>query len=230
MTFLSRAYSLVLLGIFVSLIYFNAGMAAEDLLTGQATIIDGNSVILNKQRIFFDGADAPELKQRCKMPKGRIKCGTIAKKFLEKKIAGRPVQCRIKAKDPIFNRLVGLCMAGGEDLARVMIEAGWAVAYGGGAGRYRVEARTAREQQKGIWAGSFTLPAAWRRSFTFQEHTFNGQGVCAIKGNIDADGTKRYYLPYQRAYDRTRIDSSKNERWFCSKAEANKAGWKPARN
>ena len=55
-----------------------------------------------------------------------------------------------------------------------------------------------------------------------------GPNGCDIKGNISANG-KIYHLPGSADYDRTRIDESKDERWFCSVAEAEAAGWR-ARN
>ena len=55
-----------------------------------------------------------------------------------------------------------------------------------------------------------------------------GPNGCDIKGNISANG-KIYHLPGSTDYDRTRIDESKGERWFCSIAEAEAAGWR-ARN
>jgi micrococcal nuclease len=55
-----------------------------------------------------------------------------------------------------------------------------------------------------------------------------GPNGCDIKGNISANG-KIYHLPGSADYDRTRIDESRGERWFCSVAEAQAAGWR-ARN
>ena len=38
-----------------------------------------------------------------------------------------------------------------------------------------------------------------------------------------------YHMPGGRFYDRTRIDTSKGERWFCTEAEARAAGWRRSR-
>lgn len=54
-------------------------------------------------------------------------------------------------------------------------------------------------------------------------------GSCSIKGNIASDGEKIYHMPGQQYYDRTKISLSKGERWFCSEAEAVKAGWRAAK-
>lgn len=55
-----------------------------------------------------------------------------------------------------------------------------------------------------------------------------GPNGCDIKGNISANG-RIYHLPGSADYDRTRIDESQGERWFCSIADAETAGWR-ARN
>jgi endonuclease YncB( thermonuclease family) len=54
------------------------------------------------------------------------------------------------------------------------------------------------------------------------------QAGCRIKGNISRSGNI-YYVAGSRAYDKTVIDESKGERWFCSEAEAEAAGWRAPR-
>ena len=50
---------------------------------------------------------------------------------------------------------------------------------------------------------------------------------CDIKGNISVNtGERIYHVPGQDYYDRTRIDTGKGERYFCSEAEARAAGWR----
>ena len=55
------------------------------------------------------------------------------------------------------------------------------------------------------------------------------RGNCNIKGNISHNGGKRiYHMPGDRDYERTRISTSRGERYFCSEAEARAAGWRRA--
>ena len=54
-------------------------------------------------------------------------------------------------------------------------------------------------------------------------------GDCRIKGNINDRGVKIYHLPGSEHYADTRIDTARGERWFCSEAEAQAAGWRRAR-
>jgi hypothetical protein len=52
---------------------------------------------------------------------------------------------------------------------------------------------------------------------------------CRIKGNISIEtGERIYHLPSQPFYTATRISPEYGERWFCTEAEARRAGWRRA--
>lgn len=53
---------------------------------------------------------------------------------------------------------------------------------------------------------------------------------CVIKGNISSSKEKIYHLPGCGSYDKTSIDESAGERWFCTEEEAVQAGWRKAKN
>jgi endonuclease YncB( thermonuclease family) len=50
-------------------------------------------------------------------------------------------------------------------------------------------------------------------------------GSCMIKGNISQNG-RIYHVPGSPSYNSTKIDESSGERWFCTEAEAQAAGWR----
>ena len=50
---------------------------------------------------------------------------------------------------------------------------------------------------------------------------------CRIKGNISRRG-KIYHLPGTAHYPRTKIDTDRGEKWFCTEEEARAAGWRRA--
>ncbi|GIW59234.1 MAG: hypothetical protein KatS3mg087_0300 [Patescibacteria group bacterium] len=52
---------------------------------------------------------------------------------------------------------------------------------------------------------------------------------CKIKGNISSGG-KIYHLPECKSYEKTAIDTTAGERWFCDENEAIAAGWRKAKN
>ena len=41
--------------------------------------------------------------------------------------------------------------------------------------------------------------------------------------------TRIYHVPDGASYPKTRIDTAKGERWFCTEAEARVAGWRRAK-
>ena len=49
-------------------------------------IIDGDTIILNGEKIRFSGIDTPELKQTCLKNDQEVGCGMTAKMLLVKKI------------------------------------------------------------------------------------------------------------------------------------------------
>src|SRR6478609_6202493 len=54
---------------------------------------------------------------------------------------------------------------------------------------------------------------------------------CTIKGNINSKGERIYHVDGKSpSYDDTVIDESAGERWFCSEAEAQAAGWRAPKN
>lgn len=50
--------------------------------------------------------------------------------------------------------------------------------------------------------------------------------ACQIKGNISSTGEKIYHVPGGAFYDKTHIDESQGERWFCSEQDAQASGWR----
>ena len=54
----------------------------------------------------------------------------------------------------------------------------------------------------------------------------NNKSNCKIKGNINSKGEKIYHVPGGAYYNKTGVNQSKGERWFCSEAEAQRAGWR----
>lgn len=98
---------------------------------------------------------------------------------------------------------------------------------------------TAQSSSKGLWAASACSgqrtkpePAAVAPTPTpppSAQTPTPGTGSCVIKGNIASDGEKIYHMPGQRFYDKTIIDADKGEKWFCSEAEAQAAGWRKSK-
>ncbi len=91
---------------------------------------------------------------------------------------------------------------------------------------FRKAQAAAKEQERGLWGslckGKTDAPAA-----PVQPVPANG---CTIKGNVSVSGAKIYHMPGCGSYDKTSVNESAGERWFCSEQEAQANGWRKARN
>ena len=196
--------------------------------TGQATVIHGAEIIVNKRRLPLDSIRAPYRKQYCYQQSERIPCGEHAAKELELSIAGRPVRCELRRRK-LGGKLNATCYnVRGDNLSKIMVKRGWAFPTGPRAREFRPELIDARIHSTGIWGMEFVFPWDWKRGFRVIDPPARGAGFCTIKGNVEANGTQLYYRPYQAGYHRVKIDREKHERWFCNDKEAEKAGWKKA--
>jgi endonuclease YncB( thermonuclease family) len=128
-------------------------------LSGNAYVIDGDTLKLDRQRIRLKGLDAPELHQECDIGGRRYSCGDRARRFLDDLVSGHEIDCSGQEYDR-YGRLLAVCRVGGNDLNALMVANGWAVSYGG----YHSEERAAREGGLGIWAGQFDWPGDWREN------------------------------------------------------------------
>ena len=202
-------------------------------LTGRASVIDGDTITIHGTRIRLHGIDAPESGQSCALEGKRWRCGQQAALALAKRIGSAPVDCLKKDVDR-YKRVVAVCRSGGEDLNAWMVSEGWAMAYRQYSTDYIRQEDGAARTKVGIWRGEFVFPWDWRRGKRLAAETKptprqrQPANQCLIKGNISRSG-RIYHIPGGQYYERTKITTSKGERWFCTEAEARAAGWRPSR-
>ena len=205
---------------------------AQDVLTGPARVLDGDTLEIKGQRVRLHGIDAPESAQTCVDGASRpYRCGAVATKALVALIGRGPVACRILDRDR-YARLIAVCYRNRVDLNGSMVAAGHALAYRQYGTPYVGHENAARARRLGVWQGRFEAPWDWRRSKgagTSRAPAPRPGSGCAIKGNVSSSGERIYHVPGQSFYDRTRISEAKGERWFCSEAEARAAGWRRSR-
>ena len=126
-------------------------------ISGDAVVNDGDSITLKGERIRLQGIDAPEYAQICKQGGNPYPCGRRSREALADLIKGGSLEC-IGWEHDRYNRLLAVCTAGNVELNRTQVEQGWAVAFGD----YDDAEARAREQRRGLWAGSFERPREWR--------------------------------------------------------------------
>ncbi len=131
------------------------------IVTGRATIVDGDTLDIGGKRIRLYGIDAPESRQNCQTESLSYRCGQDATAALADKIGQRPVTCHRKDVDR-YGRIVAVCWIGAEDLNAWMVWQGWAVAYRRFSTDYVLHEDTARKARRGLWQGEFQMPWDWR--------------------------------------------------------------------
>jgi endonuclease YncB( thermonuclease family) len=130
-------------------------------LTGQATVIDGDTLEIHGTRIRLWGIDAPESEQLCRGADSlQYRCGAKAANDLAVFIAGRPVTCMPVTIDR-YGRTVASCAVSGVDLADWLVRQGLALDWPRySKGRYATAQGEARSHEREIWSGSSVEP--WR--------------------------------------------------------------------
>jgi endonuclease YncB( thermonuclease family) len=133
-------------------------------IVGRAKVLDGDSLEIAGERIRLFGIDAPEGRQECRDASNRpYPCGRESARALASEVAGRTVECTPVAHDR-YEREVAVCTTAGRDLSESMVRSGHALELAQHSrGRYSAAEREARNEKRGLWAGSFERPSAWRQ-------------------------------------------------------------------
>ena len=111
------------------------------------TVVDGGTLRLGTQVVRLRGVEAPSRLDLCR---GGRDCGGAATGALAALVRDRQVDCRLMGRD-WQGRPLADCEAGGADLSRAIVAAGWARAGSGAPGLAEFE-RRARETGSGLWA------------------------------------------------------------------------------
>ena len=203
-----------------------AGPALATVIEGRARVVDGDTVVIGTAKVRLYGVDAPELAQTCDLDGAAWACGQHARQMLADLIGRAKLQCQVQDTDR-YGRLVATCLARGRDIAADLVRQGGALAYRRYTDRYVGAEDAARREGLGVWAARMQKPEDYRHAGRPAPQAAP-DGDCVIKGNIGTSGPV-YHLPGQTDYAATRISEAKGERWFCSEAEAQAAGFRRAR-
>ena len=236
-------------GIFVSVAPLSPTLEDSEYLVTR--VVDGDTIDVNMggstQRVRLIGIDTPESVD----PRQAVECfGKEASLKLKGLIEGRKVRLEADAsqdnKDK-YGRILRYVWDGEENINLWMIREGYAFEYTY-RDTYKYQAqfketeRTAREAKVGLWSpsscnGDRKLKTSEVLGLNDTGETKNEEvnqesqpAGCVIKGNINTKDEKIYHLPGCGSYEKTQIDASRGERWFCTEAEAVSAGWRKAGN
>jgi len=208
------------------------------------SVVDGDTVKVSidgkTESIRIIGIDTPEIGSR-------LECfGNEAKQNAEKLLNGKHVEVIMDPtqgdRDKYGRLLAYLQVSGQFDFGEQMVKQGYAHEYTynlpyKNQSTYKNAQSVAERIGRGLWSPN-TCPAETEKkdketettSTNASTNTTGGSyattGECKIKGNISSENI--YHTPGQRDYERTKIDESKGERWFCTEQEAKDAGWRKA--
>lgn len=199
--------------------------AHADTLYGNVTVVDGDTIKMDGHRIRLHGIDAPESSQQCQNNMAQTyRCGQIATQRLQEMIGEQKVSCNVKDTDK-YGRLVAVCFVQESDINEQLVLEGLVVAYPKYSDDYIPAEKIAKRNAAGLWRGLFIAPWDWRRGARLENPKSDSSNKCKIKGNISSSG-KIYHMPGSAWYKKTKINTAKGEKWFCSEEEAKTAGWR----
>jgi endonuclease YncB( thermonuclease family) len=205
----------------------NAGSRAgrHGALAGRALAIGGDRLRIAGTMVRLDGVEAPDRNQSCTRASGkRWPCGSEAAQALGRLVRNRRVECDRAGADADGLALVR-CRIEGSDVGAELVRKGHVFAVASYFARYGSEEAEARAAKAGVWQGDALRPAAYRAKL-WEEAKQKAPAGCPIKGQVSRQG-RIYVLPWSDRYATIAVSEKRGERWFCSEAEAQSAGWKP---
>jgi len=162
---------IIICSIFFILTYKDVRSEEIKEISGNAQIVDGDTIKINSKKIRLYGIDAPEIKQMCKKPYLTIifltftkdyPCGKISTEKLKKKINNKVITCKILGVDR-YKRYIGECYKRNLNLNSWLVSNGYAVVYRKYSKKYVSYEINAKNQKLGMWQGKFEMPWEYRR-------------------------------------------------------------------
>lgn len=213
------------------------------------SVMDGDTMKVKykgeEKKVRFLLIDAPEMyhKELGEQPFGK-EAQTLNRQLLDDAKTVSLEFDKTGDKEDKYGRLLAYVYADGESVQKKLIESGYVrVGYvynkqAAHLDEYKAAQKEAQKANKGIWQypGYVTdrgfvksavpnwTPGKQLPKTTTQSNNNNTQKQdCTIKGNINAKGNKTYFVPGDTNYEQV-----KEEQLFCSKEDAEKAGFKAA--
>lgn len=172
-------------------------------------VIDGDTFeTTEKQLIRLASVNSPEL-EYCGGPE--------AKRALEKKLLNHPVYLKVLYRDPYY-RLISLVYTDDGYINEEMVREGY--------GSYHLTGKSAQNSLLAVAQEARTAKRGIHGKPCTQTENISTPS-CNIKANVNQD--KIYYIPDCFQYKNTVVELYKGDKWFCTEAEAQKAGFRKAK-
>jgi endonuclease YncB( thermonuclease family) len=126
-----------------------AGQVAAD--PAHVAVVDADTLRLSDRVVRLLGISVPPRGRTCRDGSGQdFDCGVAATNALAALVREAPVDCQVRGADRM-GRALAVCEAGGRELNRALVDAGWARADDSSPTLEAAET-TARSQRRGLWA------------------------------------------------------------------------------
>jgi len=206
----------------------------DNALVKVTRVIDGDTIeIEGGERVRYIGIDTPETVD----PRKPVQCfGVEASNKNKELVEGKMVRLEKDITDrDKYNRLLRYVYVGDIFINLELVKQGFAYSYSYPPDiKYQEQfvkaQQEAREAKRGLWSACPQVSQTAEETPAPVVPSTPSDTSCQIKGNINASGEKIYHLPGCGSYSKTQIDESRGERWFCTEAEAQAAGWRKALN
>ncbi|MBR2600749.1 thermonuclease family protein [Candidatus Saccharibacteria bacterium] len=202
-----------------------------ELLYEVKSVIDGDTIKIDYEgketSVRLIGVNTPETVD----PRKTVECfGQEASQYLKNLLEGKKVKIEAdysQTDRDKYDRLLRYIYLDGEDVGYMVINNGYGYEYTYNypyikQSEYKQAQEEAEKNSRGLWAEGVCVEETKEEMETTTDY-------CVIKGNINNKGEKIYHMPGQQYYNQTQIDTSQGERWFCSEAEAQAAGWRKSK-
>lgn len=134
-------------------------------ISGYARVVTGSTLNVRGINVKMYGVDAPDITQTCADSHGRgYYCGREARSWLQNWLGNQEVTCYVLGQVE-NNWATGVCFVDDNkyDVAAVVVNAGWAVAYTRNTDVYVDYEAQAKANRRGLWSGTFYMPGDWRK-------------------------------------------------------------------
>ena len=157
-------YRIITIAVIVALLVnsiISSLISNDYFVTGTATVIDGDTLVIEGLKIHLHGIDAPEIDQYCSIDQDDYPCGEYAADYLRKAVENTEIGCELISEDR-HGQYIAKCFDGILDFGMLMVMQGWALAYTRSSRDYFEVEMAARRERKGIHRGNYVNPWEWR--------------------------------------------------------------------
>ncbi len=165
--------------------FLAAGPAFAE-IAGMATVLDGDILSINGQKVRLYGIDSVEFHQYCYVNGKPWSCGTAAIRSMQTLVSVQPMVCTETGGSDGDRGIWARCDLGGLDVALDAVRNGFAVALRDQTSDYNAAEDEARTARKGIWESNFIEPWTYRDDMAAIARVITERQQAAARATVEA--------------------------------------------